>query len=439
VRKLLVASQKSGVGKSTTSINLAAASARAGARVLLVETDPLNNISSALNLSQHPQRKPVRESGVQLPGILARDVIPNLDIFSPYDEGICTDEDLDKLLHLLTMDVLDETYDCLIVNAPPFFGGRAGPLLACCDEFIVVMQVEPLAYRTMPAFLEMVQRAAQGETRFAKMRGILLTLPEGETIGGRWERELRGRFGGRVLSQVVPYDPEAGKASLFGQVLVQVSPEAPAAVAYQQMVGELQLGKEVSKGAPRPIETTLSLAAAAVLENPPPLRAPPAPSKRKSSTRMARLRVPAPVSPSLGGDPPDAIPHVPLAGEPEQDKPQRPAPPLSRPSHSLPEENEANREPSLPRLHSTQSPGLIWVGSAIAAGVGLRFVQLPDFALPMIVGLAVAAGMTLVLHILTQGEGEEKELTYAESASPTGSGSRQDHHPSAGRCRNLRS
>src|SRR5262249_29835640 len=60
VRKLLVASQKGGVGKTTSSVNLAAAAALAGNRVLLLDADPLSSISSSLNLAQHPQRQTLR-------------------------------------------------------------------------------------------------------------------------------------------------------------------------------------------------------------------------------------------------------------------------------------------------------------------------------------------------------------------------------------------
>ena len=60
MRKLLVARQKGGVGKTTTSINLAAAAALAGARVLLLDADPLSSISASLNLAEHPQRQSLR-------------------------------------------------------------------------------------------------------------------------------------------------------------------------------------------------------------------------------------------------------------------------------------------------------------------------------------------------------------------------------------------
>lgn len=412
MRKLLVASQKSGVGKTTTAINLAAGAAMAGARVLLVETDPLNNISCVLNLAQHAERKPLRESGIELPGVLCSGVHPRMDVFSPYEEGGCNDDDLDRLLQLLSLDAFKESYDCLIVNAPPFFGGRSAPLLASCDEFIVIMQAEPLAYRTMPAFLEMVQRASQEEPHSAKMRGILLTLPESESPGGRWERELRGRFGGRVLSQVIPYDEEVGKSSLFGQIALQANPESPASVSYRDLVGELQLTRDAKK-AVRPLEATLTVAAAAVRAKPFEPRTT-KPTKRRSSARIPRVRVPVPVSTSGGNLPGDGHGDEMAALSPsaalERQLPPPPAIHRSSTSANRDEPRTAPRNeqvPVTPRLHSTQRPWLVWVGLAMAMGIGLRFVELPSFAVPIVVGIAVTAAMTLFLHLAMQA-GEER-------------------------------
>jgi chromosome partitioning protein len=415
----LVVSQKSGVGKTTTAINLAAGAAAAGARVLLLESDPLNGVSAALNLPQHRERKQLRDAGIDLPGILCCSVLPGLDVISPYEEGGCSDEDLDRLLQVLGLEAFAESYDCLIVNAPPFFGGRPGLLLSACEEFMVVMQAEPLAYRTMPAFLEMVQRAVQSEGLSARMRGILLTLPENEEPGGRWERELRGRFGGRVLSGVVPYDAEAGKATLFGQVVLQTNPEASSSVAYRELTGELQLTRDARGAALRPVEATLNLAAAAIRANPPvPRAAPPPPvHPRKSSARMPRLQMPLPA-----GSPPGPFseerrgvsPPVPAGlrrAAPGPDwPPPAPAPPLTR--------SGAIADLARPAtLHSTDRPWLVWVGLGVVAGFGLRFIELPDYALPMIVGLAVTAAVTLVLHLGLQSS-ESSGSTTPAAAPP---------------------
>jgi chromosome partitioning protein len=428
VRKLLVASQKSGVGKTTTSINLAAATAIAGARVLLVEADPLSAISAALNLPQHPDKRQLRAAGIDLPGVLFCGVIPGLDVFSPYEEGGCSDEDFDRVLQLLSLDAFRESYDCLIVNGPPFLGGRPAELLASCDEFVVVMQAEPLAHRTMPAFLEMVQRSSQGAGRAATMRGVVLTLPESEAPGGRWERELRGRFGKSVLPSVVPYDEEVGKASLFGHVVAHASPEAPASVAYQEMAGELQLAKGAS-GAKRPADAALSLAAAAVRANPLVARSAPRPAV-KAGGRRSSTRVPRPSASGASLPQKDSPAPPPAAPPPEHvpsspDRPSRaegsrratqPAPVAAAPA---PAPAPGLARPVPMPLHSVQRPWFVWVGFAIVAGIGLRFVHLPDFALPMIVGLAVTAAVTLVLHLFLNQAGQEPASHLA--AQPAGS------------------
>jgi len=428
VRKLLVASQKSGVGKTTTSINLGAATAMAGARVLLVEADPLSAISAALNLPQHPDKRQLRAAGIDLPGVLFCGVIPGLDVFSPYEEGGCSDEDFDRVLQLLGLDAFRESYDCLIVNGPPFLGGRPAELLASCDEFVIVMQAEPLAHRTMPAFLEMVQRSSPSAGRAATMRGVVLTLPESEAPGGRWERELRGRFGKTVLPSVVPYDEEVGKASLFGHVVAHASPEAPASVAYQEMAGELQLAKGAS-GAKRPADAALSLAAAAVRANPLVARSAPRPAVKAGGRRSSRVARPS--AQNTGRPPKDspAPPPSPAAPAPENvpASPDRPSrvegprrAPQPAPAAAAPAPAPAPTRPEPAPMHSAQKPWFVWVGFAIVAGIGLRFVHLPDFTLPLMVGLVVTASVTLMLHLfLGQGAGESAPQLATQPAAGT--------------------
>jgi chromosome partitioning protein len=186
-RILALANQKGGVGKTTTSINLAAASAMQGARVLLIDADPLSSICASLQLTNHAQRQNLRRTELDLPGVLIPDVITNLDVLSPYDEEGCSDEDFGRLLQVLNSPPVAGVYDLLVANTPPFLGTNPYQLFSLCDEFLIVMRAEPLAARTLPAFLELAQRSRVKGAE-SNMRGILLTLPEGENIGGRWER-----------------------------------------------------------------------------------------------------------------------------------------------------------------------------------------------------------------------------------------------------------
>lgn len=243
MRRLLVASQKGGVGKTTTSMNLAAATALCGTRVLLLDADPLSNISTALHLAEHPQRRPLRQAGIDLPGALIANLIPGLDVLNAYDEGPCTDQDFARLLQVLATPSATQCYGCVILDVPPFFGGSAATLLSCCDEFLLVMRAEATAHRTMPAFLELVHRSSP-EGHPVPMCGILLTLPEGEEPGCRLERELRGRFGTRVLPEVIPHDESIVADLSAGHIGSHLHPDAPASRQYHQLVSKLGLAAE---------------------------------------------------------------------------------------------------------------------------------------------------------------------------------------------------
>ena len=482
VRKLLVASQKGGVGKTTTSINLAAAAARAGARVLLLDADPLSSISASLNLPEHPRRLSLRGSGSGLPGALSPGVVPGLDVLSPYEDGGCSDDELDRLLALLASPSVREGYDCLVVDAPPFMGANPGQLLATCDEFVLVMRAEPMAYRTLPAFLEMVQRARRGDNGIL-MRGILLTLLEGESPGGRWERELRGRFGSRILPQVVPFDEEVGKSRGVGQVLSHAHPDSPASAQYHSLAANLGLAADAD-GKPAAGESPLLAVAVTARQASPATPVPaaaaaPAPAiSPEPPASVVTPELPAPAVPELTpaaeASPvaPETEPEVPAVTAPKNEilaevsaappppqappAPVRPSAVLRRPAPSrplpLPPLRRPVSEPELPALDTlidfpmnppplpgrksgekaaaqppspkegpkagprdsgpakpkakpaatADAPGatwLVWVGLAMVAGIGLRFVKLPDAMLPVAVGVCVAAAVVIAMRL----------------------------------------
>jgi chromosome partitioning protein len=452
VRKLLVASQKGGVGKTTASVNLAAAAALAGSRVLLLDADPLSTISTALNLTEHPQRKALKEIGIPLPGVMVSEVIPGLDILCPYDDGGCPDEAFDDLLQSLAAPAFQECYATLVVNAPPFMGTNPGQLVGACEEFVLVMRAEAMAHRTLPAFMQLVDRT-QSKPNGLRMRGILLTLPAGEMPGGRWERELRGRFGSRVLPQVIPHDEEVARALMDSRIVTHASPESTAAVQYRTIVENLGL-VEKGRGVPAAeVAAALRIAASSLQTagTAPAEPRVPAVTRKGSSGVLPRSRPLAPRSlpqaePETVPDRKSAVPETvreprqktrepirprrsgarpagaaatlqpaPVAPSrslpPAPDPPSPPAPP--QPAASIPPLPRAVPQAALPRpgaqpvQRPTPRPAQppqqlwpLWLSLGIIVGIGLRFLPPSQHLLPTIVGVGVAAVVLLLIRTL---------------------------------------
>ena len=82
-----------------------------------------------------------------------------LDVLSPYEAGPCSDANLEDLFRLMDAPQFCASYGCLVIDSPPFLGADPGQLVVAADGFLVVSRAEPLAHRTLPAFLELVQRS----------------------------------------------------------------------------------------------------------------------------------------------------------------------------------------------------------------------------------------------------------------------------------------
>ncbi len=251
MRTLLVASQKGGVGKTTTAVNLAALAAQAGSRVLLVDADPLGSVAASLLLSRDadPDARPdspeaegrdtPRPDGVTGRGALWAGVLPNLDVLSPYPTDCTDDAELVEFLEAVPDSGLARSYDLVILDAPPMMGPRPKALLRAAGEVLIVQRAEPMSFRTLPAYLELM-REVKTEGALVELRGILLTLPAGVALGSPAELTIRQKFKG-LLPQAIPFDAEIDKALLAGQPIVVMRPVGVVAKQYRALAAALGL------------------------------------------------------------------------------------------------------------------------------------------------------------------------------------------------------
>lgn len=232
MRKLMIASQKGGVGKTTTALNLAVVASEHGHRVLLLDTDPLGGISAALAVDPE-NRGTVAGRWSAWPSAL-----PNIDVISIAAGEVPAVEDWKALFRQLSAPGYHQRYDLTIIDTPP--GLQFVSLLSSCDDVLLVMRAETLAYRTLPTALRELRKSQQAGGA-PKFHGILLTLPLGEVAGGQAEAEWREQLGSVLMLDSMPYDPAVALGALRCRPVVLDQPTSPACRRYRELAAALEL------------------------------------------------------------------------------------------------------------------------------------------------------------------------------------------------------
>jgi WD40 repeat protein/cellulose biosynthesis protein BcsQ len=239
VRKLVLASPTVGVGKTTAAVNLAAAAALAGNRVLLADCDPARGASNALGLAEPTAT--LEALGISSTAPLWRDVVLGLDVTTPYENPDQPTHTLEEFIDLIDRESGFRSYDVLVFDTPPVLApSQMSALLRSADDAVLVIRAGPAALREVHPFLQSVKRI-QDEGHGIHFRGLLLTLPSDEPIGGSWETELRRAFAMSLLPHSVPIDPEVVRAASRGQPVVAANPNATAARQYTALAQLLGL------------------------------------------------------------------------------------------------------------------------------------------------------------------------------------------------------
>src|SRR5262245_7172670 len=211
----------------------------AGGRALLVDTDPLGSIAAALDLAHHSPIQSLAALGLDSEAPLWKNVLPGLDVTTPYGEPGKPHHLPDQFLGLLRSNQIANRYQWLIIDTPPVIGGmQLRELLQIADDLVIVVRTEPMAFRMLPELLGLV-KSVREEGGAVKLCGILLTLPPGELLGGTWETELRKYFTRSILPQALQFDPEVGQAHLLHKPVLIAAPQSPAALQYAALAQHL--------------------------------------------------------------------------------------------------------------------------------------------------------------------------------------------------------
>lgn len=249
MRVIAVANQKGGVGKTTTSINLAACLHDLGVRTLLIDLDPQANATSGLGLEgiegqsvYQPMLGHTAMTDMVLPTRFPNlFIIPaDLDLAGVEIEVARLDDHLVRLKKALVPLREDHTFDFVIMDCPPSLGILMTNALAAADEMLVPIQCEYFALEGLSKIAHVIETIDRsGANPGLVLGGILMTMYDSRTnLSQQVVGEVRQHFKEAVYEAIIPRTVRLGEAPSFGQPIIEYDPSGQGAKAYRAAAEE---------------------------------------------------------------------------------------------------------------------------------------------------------------------------------------------------------
>jgi chromosome partitioning protein len=245
---LALANQKGGVGKTTTTVNLAGELARRGLHVLLVDCDPQGNATTSLGITKRNLRSTTYElimgltevkEAIHPTGRTDLDIIPASEHLAGAMVELTSIERREWRL-AEGLKQLDGKYDWILLDCPPSLGLLTLNALCAAEQVLIPLQCEYLALEGLAQLKGTIDRVQEYLNARLGIIGVVMTMYDGRTnLAQQVVEEVRRYFPQSIFNTLIPRSVRVSEAPSYGQLLAEYDPQSRATLAYRALADEI--------------------------------------------------------------------------------------------------------------------------------------------------------------------------------------------------------